>query len=261
MASRRDSSHKKSHKESVMGGPLQASLSNALLRSLPAESYAAVAAHLEPVDLPLRFKLADPKQPYSWVYFPESGIASVIAPVGDTWQEIGLFGRDGVGGVAALLSTQRPSFEVIMQVAGHGHRIPLAEMARLFQQNVDVRDMVLRYIRAAFFQLSQSALANTQLNVEQRLARWLLMVHDRIDGDVIKLTHEYLAIMLGVSRTTVTLALHALERARLIGRARAQIIVADRAGLEQLADQLYRVLEPPHDRAAASRMLPQMAAI
>jgi CRP-like cAMP-binding protein len=203
--------------------------------------------------------MADPKQPYSWVYFPESGIASVIAPVGDSWQEIGLFGRDGAGGVAALLSAQRPSFVIIMQVAGHGHRIPLARMAEIFQQDANVRDVLLQYVRAAFFQLSQSALANTQLNVEQRLARWLLMAHDRLDGDMIKLTHEYLAIMLGVSRTTVTLALHALERAQLIRRARAQIIIADRAGLEQLADNLYRMPEPARERVVVERMRPEMA--
>ena len=216
---------------------------NILLRAMGPETLDLMAPSLQRVALPYRYKLADARVPADWVFFPESGIVSVIGEMGETWQEVGLFGRDGVGCISTVIGAKRPPYAMLMQIEGEGYRIPVRTISALFRSDRVVQDVLLRYTQSLMVQITQSTLANTQFNVEQRLARWFLMIHDRIDGDVVKLTHEYLAIMLGVGRTAVTLALHALERAGLITTARGQTTIADRAGLEAMTAPLYGFAE------------------
>lgn len=223
-----------------------------LLRSLSPETLKVFKSYLQPVDLPLRFKLGEPGRDCHWIYFPDSGVASVLGKVGTNWQEIGVFGQDGAGCLFSLLGARKMPYLIVMQVPGAGVRAPAAAVAELFQEREEVRTVFLRYVVAFMIQTAQSAIANVQYNTVQRMAHWFLMIHDRVDGDSILLTHEYIARMLGVGRTGVTLALHALEEAGTISTARKRITILDRARLETMTASVYGVAEAEYRRLIGS---------
>lgn len=158
-------------------------------------------------------------------------------------QEIGMFGREGGGCLAILLGRQATPYLIVMQIAGHGYRISTTKLFTIFQDDRDVRTIILAFVRSMLTQISQSAMANTHLRVDQRLARWLLMVRDRSDSDLIAVTHDVLGATLGVARTSVTLALVTLVRNKLIMTDRGQIQILNRAGLEKAASSLYGLAE------------------
>ena len=221
---------------------------NNLLRLMPPEGFDLLRPHLEAVALPVLFKLAEASRPCSFIYFPSSGVASVMGRTGATWQEVGVFGHEGAGCCAMLLGTDRTPFSIIMQVAGTGFRVPTATIQLLARHCDPLRGVLLRYIHSVMIQISQSSLANTQLNIGQRLARWILMIQDRVGGDFVALTHELLAEMLGVGRTGVTLALHDLQRDGLISMTRKRINILDRTRLEAISANFYGIAEAEYTR-------------
>lgn len=239
---------------------VQGRLSNVLLRALPQASFARLASHLAPIALPHRFKLTEAGKDCPWVYFLESGVASVVGRVGNEWQEIGLFGQEGVGSLSVVLGNNRPIYLMFMQVPGLAYRLPASVIQTAFVTDADVREVILRYLQAFVIQVSQTSIANCQYNTVQRLARWFLMIHDRVEGDSILLTHELIATMLGVGRTGVTLALHALEKAGLISTARKRITILDRAGLEAMTATVYGVAEAEYQKLLGPIDLPHSSA-
>lgn len=217
-----------------------ASTSNRVLSRLSAEDFRLLKPSLACVDLPLRTQLVRRNQPIEHVYFIERGIASIVANGnGQRGIEVGIVGREGLTGVAILMGTDRSPHETYMQIAGAGLRIAQEDLLRAIGQSSTLQRSLLNYAHAFFVQTAYTALANGRSKLEERLARWLLMAHDRCDGDELHLTHEFLGLMLGTRRPGVTVALSQLEKSGLIRTERAAVVVMDREGLEDIADGAY----------------------
>jgi CRP-like cAMP-binding protein len=229
----------------------QSSIGNRLLAALSLENFVSLQPHLEPVELKLRDTLIEPNQSIEHVYFPEQGIASIINNSHDGKIEVGIVGREGMTGTPVLLGVDRTPLECFIQVEGYGHRMNAQQLATMADQAASLRRSLLRFIYALNVQTSQTAFANANNTTESRLARWLLMCHDRVDGDEILLTHEFMAMMLGVRRAGVTVATHILEGNGLIRAKRGVVTVLDRERLEELADDAYGVPEAEYARLMA----------
>jgi CRP-like cAMP-binding protein len=213
---------------------------NRLLKRLSNDDFRLLEPHLAAVDLPVRKQIETPHKRIEHLYFPDSGFASVVANgVKDRSVEVGLIGREGVTGLAVIMGTDRSPNETFMQGAGAGRRISAAAVNQAMEQSPTLRRTLLNYGHAFVIQTAQTALANGRSKIEQRLARWLCMAHDRIDGDELTLTHEFLAVMLGVRRPGVTLTLAALEKTGVIRAKRGVITVVDRKRLEKGTDGAY----------------------
>lgn len=222
---------------------------NRLLAGLPANDIALLEPHLSPVDLPLRRYLEHRDRDIEEVFFIETGIASVVANGYSAKSiEVGLIGREGVSGAAVFTGATRSPHDTFMQVAGAGFKMPAEPLAHAFAISETLRQTVLKYLHCYLIQTAQTAFANGRGKIEERLARWLLMANDRLDGDAAPLTHEFLAMMLGVRRPGVTMALNALEQRGLIDTQRGAIAIADRKGLEEHAGSFYGVPEGEYRR-------------
>jgi CRP-like cAMP-binding protein len=227
---------------------------NRILAGLTEARLALLAPHLAPVELELRMVLEVPGEPIAHVYFPASGVISVVAVGTDKRRiEVGLFGRDGMSGLAVVLGDDRSPHETLVQVPGFGHRLA-ADALREAMADAPLRDHLLHFAQAFSVQTAYTALANGRHNIEERLARWLLMCHDRGEGDALALTHDFLATMLGVRRAGVTVALHMLEGRGLIKATRGRIQVLDRGDLERAATGLYGPPEAEYARLMAKEV-------
>jgi CRP-like cAMP-binding protein len=234
-----------------MSAPRQSALRNRLLSSLPAEAYARLQPDLEAVDLPLRTVLIEPDRPVEHAVFLERGIASVVAVAGQRRIEVGLIGREGFTGVPLLLESRQMPMECFIQMSGEGWRIPAAALRAALEDCLPLRRLLLRFVQAFVIQVAQTALSNGSHTLEERLARWLLMCHDRSEGDVLFTTHEFLATMLGVRRPGITEALHVLEGNHAIRAERGLVTVLDRKKLEQVAGDGYGLAELEYARLMA----------
>jgi CRP-like cAMP-binding protein len=224
-------------------------LKNRLLASLPQEAIEALRPHMTTVDLPLRHTLVEPDVFIDSVCFIESGLGSVIASSSDDEHvEVGHVGRDGVTGYHVALLTETTPHKTFMQIAGTGTSIQTEKLFQVFETAPVVRDMFLRYAHTCEVQLAHSALASARYNMHERLARWLLMCHDRIDGDDLPLTHEFLSLMLGVRRSGVTNEIHIIEGLHAIKATRGNIRVLDRGKLEEIAGGCYGLPEKEYER-------------
>lgn len=199
--------------------------------------------YLEPVDLPIRHFLERRNRPIEKVCFIERGFVSVVANRAERSIEVGLIGSEGMTGVAVILGTDRSVNDTYVQSAGAGQSMPAKNLRQAIRQSASLHRVMLLYAFSYMTQTAQTAAANGRSNIEQRLARWLLMAHDRIDGNELQLTHEFLAMMLGVRRPGVTVALNLLEKQALIRTGRGVIVLLDRKGLETCSDGTYGVPE------------------
>lgn len=222
---------------------------NRLLASLSGPDCELLEPHLEPIDLPVGLVLAEPGSVIDHAVFVEIGLCSVVSNLSEGGRiEIGLFGRDGMAIPALMLGSDTVPFQIFMQVAGRGHRIPVPVLRAAAEASTSLRGLLLRYAQTFLVQVAQTAVANAGATAEERLARWLLMYHDRQDGDDLSVTHEFLSIMLGVRRPTVTVAIHTLEGEGLIRARRGRIRVLSREGLEEAAGQIYGPAEDEYER-------------
>lgn len=215
-------------------------LRNRLLSRLTSKDFDILADHLEAVDLPKGYQIAKANEIIPYYYFMESGIASMVVSSPDGLQaEIGLLGRDGVAPIAAILYSDRVPCDIIIQVSGHGHRIASVALEQGLAGSSNIRRILGQFVQTLATQASYTALTNANHHVDERLARWILMCHDRVDDGKIALTHEYMSIMLAVRRPSVTTALHVLEGNGLIYSHRGEITIRDRQGLEAFAADAY----------------------
>jgi CRP-like cAMP-binding protein len=207
---------------------------------MSADDYGLLQPQLESVAMEKDLVLEECDQAIGHVFFPNTGLGSIMAftPHGDR-VEAGLFGRDGMSGTALSMGADRTPLKMVMQVGGDGLRIGAGAFRQAIEQSRTLHTLVLRYAQSLAIQTAYTALTNVTHPVEVRLARWLLMAHDRTDGDELTLTHEYMAVMLAVRRPSVTTALHVLEGNRLIRGTRGVVTVRDRAALEEFADGSY----------------------
>jgi len=222
---------------------------NWLLSSLTKSDFDLLKPGLKPVELAFMQILEDYDEPFSHVYFLCNGLASVVARDSAGRQsEVGVIGREGMTGSSAIAGDNRSPNRCFMQIAGAGYRLHVDALRAAVHRSGVLQDRLGRYVQAFATQLSQTALANAKVKADARLARWLLMAHDRVSSDLIELTHQLLAVMLGIRRAGITRALHELEARRLIKASRRKVIILDRAGLETFASGCYGVAEREYDR-------------
>ncbi len=222
---------------------------NRLLAALPPEEYQGLLPWLTAV--PMRFKqvLLPPHQPLAHVYFPRTGMVSLLVPMEDgAAVEIATVGNEGLLGMALFLGPSTSQLEAVCQIAGEAARMEAAAFREMVEQSRALHRLLHGYAQARFDQVVQTAACNRHHSTEERCARWLLMTQDRVLGDTFPLTHELLAHMLDVRRATVTLVASALQHAGYIRYARGRVTVLDRAGLEAVACECYRRVRATYER-------------
>jgi CRP-like cAMP-binding protein len=222
---------------------------NRLLRAIPADECGLLLPHLELVELEPLQLLADIGEPIGSLYFPETGIISLVSRVADgTLIENGTIGCEGMAGFPLLLGVEWTPSIMLGEVPGTSWRLDAGTFGELRPALPTLEALLGRYVVYFFAQVSQSLACNSLHTLEQRCARWLLMTHDRVSGDEFLLTHEVLAQMLAVHRPAVSVAAEALRSRGLIEYTRGKIRVSDRAGLEGFACECYGIVRDHRDR-------------
>ncbi|MGH9919744.1 MAG: Crp/Fnr family transcriptional regulator, partial [Nitrososphaerales archaeon] len=220
------------------------SLTNRLIEALPSRQGADLLALLQPVPLPLRTPLFDAREAPQYVHFMTSGLASIVAAFRDgDGVEIGIVGRSGFPEALHILGPQTGDIRCFMQVEGTALRMDFKRFEELFHRNDVLRNLVLRYVQYESLVTAQIAACNRLHEVEARMARWLLMVSDRIGASEMHLTQEFLAEMIGARRSTVTITAGTLQRSGIIEYRRGTIRIVDREQLEDAACECYAVTQ------------------
>ena len=213
---------------------------NRVLSRLSRADLALLQPHLGPLDLPLLKTLETRSSRIDTVYFIDRGFASVVADAqGKREIEVGIIGREGMTGLAVVLGQDHAQHASYIQMAGVGHGISAARLRQAMAQSASLHQTLLHCAHAFLTQTSETAVANGRSKTKERLARWLLMAHDRSDGRELPLTHTLLAIMLGVQRPAVSVAVEALERQGLLRAGRRVITILDRKGLVAASNGAY----------------------
>lgn len=235
-----------------MAGPKENSFRNHMLAAMPAEELAILSRSLTAVTLPRRTLLELPGKSVERIYFPESGIVSIVAASGaQTQVEIGIIGREGMTGLAVVHHHDRSPYAAYMQIDGAAHVAEADAVREVMARSLACRRLFLGFAQAFLIQTAETAVANARANVEERLARWLLMAQDRVEGNEIPLTHEFLSLMMGARRPGVTEAVHELSAEGLIAGGRGKVTVLDRKGLLARAGRFYGVPEKELRRLSA----------
>jgi CRP-like cAMP-binding protein len=225
-------------------------MENSVLAAIPVKDFRRLSAALEPFSLTLGQVLYEAGDTIAHVYFPCSSLISLLTIAdGHRALEVGLIGREGMLGVPVILGHHVSPVRALVQGAGLALRMPSARFLKEFRQSLPLQKELYRYTYTLMAQISQTAGCNRFHVVEQRLARWLLMTHDRVKSDQFHMTHEFLGNMLGVRRVGITNAAQQLQRRNLISYNRGSITILDRPGLESAACQCYEVVRDMNDGA------------
>jgi CRP-like cAMP-binding protein len=226
---------------------------NSLLSALPKKDLEAFEAHLRVVNLAHNQILYQSGDKAETIYFPNTAVLSVITTMTDGRRiETATVGFESAVGVLPALSREPIFSQVVSQVGGEAVVMPSSALRSRVEQSPGLMQLILRFVNANMDQAAQSVACNALHQVDARLARWLLMTQDRTQGDEVPLTQEYLAVMCGVQRTTVTAACRDLKAAKLIKYARGRITIMDRAGLEQRACECYAANRESFERLCAT---------
>lgn len=222
---------------------------NALLRALAADDMDAIRPALEQVALVKDHPIFLPGEPASHIWFPNNGMISIVA-LDDQGSaiEVVTVGHQGMTGLSVVLGSETMIYSSMVQVPGDGWRIETAAFRRLLDRRPAIRSIMLRYVLAAMTQMGQNAACGQLHNIQARCARWLLLVHDDVEGDTFPLTQDHLAMMLGVTRPSVSEAASALQRAGLISYLRGQMTILDQPGLEAKSCECYQIVRREFDR-------------
>ncbi len=222
---------------------------NHLLASLPDEDYARLLPSLESVPLPFMDILYEGGEPIRHVYFPDDGLISLLIVMRDgTVREIGTVGNEGVLGIALALGANAASTRALVQLPGSAMRMKAGALREELKRGGALLNALRRYAHALFTQVSQSAACVSSHAVDERLARWLLMTHDHAPGDDFEMKHEFLAMMLGVTRSVVTRAAGRLQKEKVLRYTRGRVTVLDRNRLEATACECYEALKADRPR-------------
>jgi CRP-like cAMP-binding protein len=229
------------------GGPAR----NSILGALPAPDRVRLGSALQPVAFDLGDVISEPGRRMDYIYFPTTAVVSSLYTTEDgATAEMGLAGNDGVVGVSLFLGGEAPPNRTVVIVAGDAFRLKATVLREEFAAGGPLQVQLLRYTQSLITQISQTAVCNRLHAVEQRLSRWLLMCHDRVDRDELQMTQEFISNMLGGRRETVTVAAGRLQDAGLIRYARGHITIVDRKGLEDTACECYPAVAARCDRLA-----------
>jgi len=227
----------------------QNSLANRLLAALPAEEYQRLLPHLEDVSLPRDQILYEEGEPIEYVYFPYHSIVSLVSTMEDgTTVEIGLVGNDGMVGIAVVLGGNSTTTRAIVQIPGKASRIKAKTLKTEFNQGGALQRSLLRYTQALLTHMAQGVACNRLHTIEERLARWLLTVQDRMQSNDLPLTQEFISQMLGTRRSSVTVAAGMLSKAGMIRYCRGKITILNRESLEATTCECYRVIQSEYER-------------
>ena len=223
----------------------QSTVRNRLLKAMAPDDFALLQPHLEPVQTELRQTLIAPNEPVKQLFFPETGYASLVTQgsQGDK-AEAAIIGREGlIGASPVLLGADRTPHHLFVQAPGEMLSIDTGALCAAVDQSPSLRKLLLRYTQVLFVEAVQTAFVNATYQIEVRLARWIVMCHDRADGDELLVTHDFVAVMLGVQRSSATLAVQALEGYRMIKAQRGRMTVLDRQALIKAANGGYGLPE------------------
>ena len=222
---------------------------NQLLAAMSGTDFASLQPYLRPVPLPILKDMEQPNRRIETVYFMETGIASVVAvQPDDTRVEVSLIGREGMTGIAVVMGGEQSPHSTYIQVAGGGQQIAAKKLRKAMDASESLHRLLLKFAQVFMVQTAHTAIANARAHIDQRLARWILMAHDRTGDNTLPLTHEFLSLMLGVRRAGVTEALQSLKRQKLIENGRNKIVVRDRKGIERTAGASYGTPEKEYRR-------------
>lgn len=223
--------------------------SNRLLAALPANEYQRLLPSLEAISLNIRDGLYEPGEPIEYVYFPLSGMVSILVNMGDdTLIEVGVVGNEGMVGLTIFLGADQTNTKGICQVAGEAVRMRSDVFRTELSQNGALVSLLQCYTLAYFALIAQSSGCNSQHPISQRCARWLLLTHDRVGKNQFELTQEFLGQMLGVRRAGVNSVMQALQANGIITYSRGIIHILDREGLERAACQCYRIITAQYEQ-------------
>jgi CRP-like cAMP-binding protein len=230
---------------------------NWLLAALEPEDFAALEPHLEVVELTLKQVLYEAGDPIRSAYFPHHAVVSLVNVLEDGHTvEVALFGRGGVVGLLSALVTREAFGRYVVQMAGSASRIAVETLDEIRNTHPKLRRLIAGYGEVLLGQTFQILTCNAVHPVEARCCRWILMMHDRAEQDNLPLTHEFLAEMLGVQRSTVSVVTRTLQTAGLIRQGRGSITVTDRAGLEETVCECYGRIQRIYQRVMPGRYPP-----
>jgi CRP-like cAMP-binding protein len=219
-------------------------INNHLLLSIPDDEFALLRPHLEFLMLEDHLILQEPRQRIECAYFPNGGMVSLVVTTTDGRSvEVGLVGREGIVGALLIVGLDQSPYRAVMQISGDGIRLRAATLKNNLASTPHLHLMLNRYAHMQGLQMAQIAACNRLHDIDQRLARWLLMSQDRVDSEWLPITHDFLATMLGTGRPTVSLAAGLLQRKGLIQYVRGAVRVVDRKGLESAACECYGVVQ------------------
>lgn len=228
---------------------IQKALRNRILAALPAPEFDLIAAGLVPISLDLGESLHRAGDTIKQVYFPETGFISALSMLSNGQPlEIGLIGAEGVAGVSVILGATTSYTETMCQTGGAAHRMSVVAFRAAIDYAPHFRNLLLRYVHVFGVQVAQTAACNAHHDLAQRLARWLLAAHDRSGRADLSLTQDLIAVMLGVRRSTVSIAAGQLQKAGIIHYQHGRITIVDRVGLEKAACECYQTVVDEYSR-------------
>ncbi|HEX4001067.1 MAG TPA: Crp/Fnr family transcriptional regulator [Candidatus Acidoferrales bacterium] len=219
-------------------------VSNKILLGIPDIEYGLLRPHLRYLDMPHHLSLHEPREKIEYAYFPNRGMVSlVIVTEAGKSVEVGVLGNEGFAGAPIAVGLRRSTVAEVVQIAGDGFRVGMAAMQRVLPSAPRLQAMLSRYAVLQGMQVAQTAACNRLHAVEQRLARWLLLAQDRVDSGQINLTHDFLAMMLGTDRPSVSLAANAMQKKKVIEYTRGAVKILNRKKLEGYACECYGVIQ------------------
>jgi CRP-like cAMP-binding protein len=219
-------------------------VSNAILLSIPEEEFEAIRPHLQFVALPQRLSLQEANQKLDDVYFLNRGMVSLVFTTqkGES-VEVGVVGNEGFTPIPVAAGLRRSPHRAVMQIGGDGFELDVNELQRVLESCPTLRSMLNRYAAVHGLQVAQTAGCNRLHGIEQRLSRWLLLAQDRVDSGLLRITHDFLAMMLGTDRPSVSLAAGGLQKKRIIEYTRGSVRILNRKKLENSACECYSIIQ------------------
>ena len=219
-------------------------IGNSILLGIPEEEFAAIRDGLHHLDLPQRTVLHEPRKRLEHAYFLNSGMASLVFNTnGGESVEVGVIGREGFVPIPAAVGMRHSPHEAIMQVGGDGFRLPVEQLQAALETSPQLQTLLNRYATVHGIQTAQTAGCNRLHDVDQRLARWLLLIQDRVGSGLLRITHDFLAMMLGTDRPSVSLAAGSLRKKRIIEYSHGSVKVLNRKKLESSACECYGLIQ------------------
>ena len=219
-------------------------VSNSILLSTVESDYNSLRPHLEYIELPNHLVLHEAGSRLEFAYFPNRGLISLVVAMKDgKTAEAGVVGNEGYTGIPAAVGLSRSSLQEIVQITGDGFRVAVGPFRKVLESTPHLQLLLNRYAVLQGMQVAQTAACNRLHDLEQRLARWLLMAQDRVDSECLPITHDFLATMLGTNRSSVSLAAGILQREKSIEYTHGAVTIVNRKRLEESACECYGIMQ------------------